>query len=290
MNDDGKRVDSAKANSYIIVKKLSDTSWLMQNYDMKNRIMQAGTYKDQNLQIPDGKFVYYDRLNTYNMSKAVLKVGKVDTANYLRTYGEFKNGKKNGWWVDYVRNGNKQREEYYQNGILEGPCRTYNFDTNTLMISGNYMNNQREGEWDTYDSKGEVISKEMYYHSRVYQRNDSVPSYSPPKPTAVFNAYMDRAIKKATDEQNVDKIFIAFTITPEGKVAYARSLGTPYKENDFLQKLLVIVKNSPPWKPANRGDESKPMLGVAEISVAITNGIVETKVLPETIRFFNPSR
>jgi hypothetical protein len=108
MKDDGKQTDSAKANSYIIIKKLSDTSWLMQNYDMQNRIMQAGTYKDRNLQIPNGKFVYCDRLNTYNMSKAVLRVGNVDTAIFLRTYGEFKNGKKDGWWIDYVRNGHQE--------------------------------------------------------------------------------------------------------------------------------------------------------------------------------------
>jgi hypothetical protein len=156
------------------------------------------------------------------------------------------------------------------------------------MISGNYVNDQREGEWDTYNPEGKVISKEMYYHNKVYQRNDSLPPYNPPKPPEVFNAYMDRAIKRVTDKENTNRITITFTVTTEGKITDIKLLRLSDQNDEFARNLLTIVKNSPAWKPANTGDESNPIQDFAEIAVSINNGIVETSILDQgKARFYN---
>jgi hypothetical protein len=48
------------------------------------------------------------------------------------------------------------------------------------------------------------------------------------------------------------------------------------------------LNESPPWKPANAGDENKPVKDFVEISVQINNGVVETRVLDQgKAKFYN---
>ena len=120
IDDNGKSTDISKATSYITVKQLADTAWLMQQYDMESAILQSGTFKDRNLKTPNGKFVYYRKLDFYN-NKQMKELLKSDTTNCIMTEGEFKDGKKDGRWTDYFIGGKKREEACHKNGVLDGP-------------------------------------------------------------------------------------------------------------------------------------------------------------------------
>ena len=153
IDDNGKSTDAFSATSYIIVKQVADTTWLMQQYDMENAMLQSGAFKDKNLRIPNGKFVYYRKLDFYN-NQTMKDILKSDTANCIMTEGEFKNGKRDGRWTKYFIGGKKWEEAYYKDGVLNGPYRSYNDDRSTIALSGNYIDGKREGDWEMFGLDG----------------------------------------------------------------------------------------------------------------------------------------
>ncbi len=266
---DDKRIDSVKALSYILVRQVSDTSWLMQQYDMHNSIMQAGTFKDKSLHIPHGKFVYYNKFYTYRM-KWSRGFKPPDTSNYLRGYGEYKDGKKNGWWIDYYRNGNKDRAEYYKNGLLDGPYEAYNHDTNTIFTAGNYVNDKREGEWDILSQKGDTLEKDMYFNGKVFERHQQLKQFVAAASPVDFIGMIEEKVTRLINETDHFKVLIGFDITPEGKVINPKIIGRGYNKS-FDKQLLEILSSSPVWVPANSGDPAKPIQDFSAVNIEADN-------------------
>lgn len=60
---------------------------------------------------------------------------KVCIAGYVSSLGFYKNGKKEGKWLDYFQNGQIQNEYYYSDG-------------------------KKVGIWKSYDKKGKLLSSE----------------------------------------------------------------------------------------------------------------------------------
>jgi antitoxin component YwqK of YwqJK toxin-antitoxin module len=282
IDDNGKPTDAFKATSYIIVKQVADTALFMQQYDMENAILQSGAFKDKNLKIPDGKFVYYRKLNFYN-NQTMKDILKSDTANYIMTEGEFKNGKRDGKWIDYFIGGKKREEVYYKDGVLNGPYNSYNDDRSTIGLSGNYVGGKREGEWNMFGLDGRVMETDKYRNGKVYSRKMMLGTYNSPKPPHGFETYFTRAFRKAITAQNIENVTIdysiVFTVTVDGKVVKP-ALSAPGQDKDPLAKtLLAVMESSPQWKPANTGDKNKPHEDFAIISVEINKGSITTKVL-----------
>lgn len=211
IDDNGKSINSFTATSYINVKQLADTAWLMQQYDMKNAILQSGMFKDKHLKIPNGKFIYYRKLNFYN-NAAMKEALKSDTTNYIMTEGEFKDGKKNGAWIDYFIGGKKKEEAFYKDGVPNGPYRSYNDDHITVALSGNYVDGKREGEWQMFNFEGKVIETDKYRNGKMYNRKMTLDPYNPPKMPNGFETYVDNALKKAIPAKDLENTAITYTI------------------------------------------------------------------------------
>ena len=282
IDDNGRSTDMFKATSYIIVKQFADTAWLMQQFDMENAILQSGTFKDKNLQISHGKFVYYRKLNFYN-NKQMKEWLKADTANCIMTEGQFKDGKRDGRWTDYFIGGKKREEVYYKDGVLNGPYRSYNGDHNTVGLSGNYVDGKREGEWEMFGLDGKVMETDKYRNGKMYNKKMSLGPYNPPKPPQGFENYVANAFRKAARAQNIGdatiNFSVVFTVTADGKVAKPSIDEFGHDDDPLARTLISVIENSPQWKPANTGDESKPHEDFAIISVEINKGSITTKVL-----------
>ena len=282
IGDDGKPADLFKATSYIVVKQLADTAWFMQQYDMGNTILQSAMFKDRNLQIPNGKFVYYRKLSYYN-NNVLKETFKADTANWITTEGTFKDGKKEGKWTDYLSNGKKREEANYKDGVLNGPYASYNEDHSTIGLSGRYVDGKREGEWDMYNLDGKVMEMDSYRKGKVYKRKMSLGSYNPSKPPQGFEAYVNDAFGKATRWQNIGngavKYTIIFTVAPDGKVIKPELMRPERNKDPLAETLLGIIANSPLWRPANSGDEAKPIEELAAISIEMAYGKAAIKIL-----------
>ncbi|HVS92974.1 MAG TPA: hypothetical protein VHE59_13115 [Mucilaginibacter sp.] len=283
VDNNGSPTDSLKATSYVVVKQLADTGWLMQNYDLENIILQSGTFKDRNLRIQNGKFVYYRRLNFYN-NREIKESLKSDTMNCITTEGSYKDGKKQGRWTDYFISGKIQQEANYKDDVLNGAYCRYNDDQTTMALSGGYAHGLREGKWEIFSSAGKLMATEKYHRGKMVSRETPVVRpLNLPKPPNGFKAYFTSELRKEASSQllhNLTRNYtIFFGVTVEGKVIEPES-GDPRQEQDSVTSILLnILKNSPLWQPGDMGDKTKPVEDLSGISVEITNGSVTIKVL-----------
>ncbi|HAL81748.1 MAG TPA: hypothetical protein DCO83_05545 [Mucilaginibacter sp.] len=271
-------VDQSKAKSYLIIKQIADSVWLMKQFDMRDTIMVSGVFKDKALQVPNGKFVYYAKLNPAAYGPNFKIKSARDTLNQIKTYGVFKNGLKDGYWIDYFDGQQKSVVEYYENGILNGPYESYNYDTNTVMTQGNYVNGERGGEWHILNRHGDIIQTDLYRNGKVYQSHKSITNYKAPEPAKEFYTFMDKGIRKLINDRDVARIVVAFTITVDGKLIAPNIVGKGYKPI-FDKQLLDMLPSSPLWKPANQGDVSNPIEDFSIVSIEVLDGQVKTTIL-----------
>jgi len=69
--------------------------------------------------------------------------------------GSFKDGKKDGLWVEYHDNGQLQEEGTYKDGKMDGPWVSY-WDNGQLGSKGTWKDGKREGPWVGYHKDGTV--------------------------------------------------------------------------------------------------------------------------------------
>ena len=59
--------DAERATSYGVYGKLSgENLWTLKRYDLYDNLMLSGSYKDEQLTIPHGKFIFYGSIFDYN--------------------------------------------------------------------------------------------------------------------------------------------------------------------------------------------------------------------------------
>ena len=78
-----------------------------------------------------------------------------------REQGSFKNGKRDGAWVGYHKNGQLWYEGNYKNGKSEGTWTDYHTN-GQLWSKGNYKNGRLDGVWVVYSRDGQLYSKDTY--------------------------------------------------------------------------------------------------------------------------------
>ena len=73
----------------------------------------------------------------------------------ISSKGHYKKGKQDGSWLYYFDNGNVWSEESWKDGKHEGTWITY-WDNGKLRSKGDYINGKQEGPWVSYWKSGEV--------------------------------------------------------------------------------------------------------------------------------------
>ena len=111
----------------------------------------------------------------YKKSTDVPFTGKVTG----QEQGTFKNGKKEGPWVEYWDNGRLQSRIFYKNGEKKGPSVFY-FDDGQLWGKGDFKNGEMEGPWVEYNDNGQLLYEGNYKNGKregpwvVYQSDGTV--------------------------------------------------------------------------------------------------------------------
>ena len=85
--------------------------------------------------------------------------------------GSFKNGKLEGAFFYYHKNGQLFRKGNYKNGKRDGEWVAY-YRNGQLMSKGNYKNGNQEGEWVQYWSSGKLYFKGDYKKGTVLNDED----------------------------------------------------------------------------------------------------------------------
>ncbi|MDB5020439.1 MAG: hypothetical protein JWQ28_1566 [Pedobacter sp.] len=154
--------DSTQAATYAIYGKLSgDSLYTYKKYDADGYVMVTGSFKDESLKVPEGKFVYYDWVDQLTTLGNTLPTTE-GKDRYILVSGHFKDGKKFGKWLTFYPNGSLKNVLTYVNDVVHGEYKY--FDTKgRLQISGNYVNGKKDGQW--ISDGGRKI--EQYSNNRV---------------------------------------------------------------------------------------------------------------------------
>ena len=75
-----------------------------------------------------------------------------------RYQGKIKNGKEEGAWFTYFKNGQLRSKSNYKNGEREGAWVAFNI-RGDLYTRGNYKNGKKEGAWFYFKENGERNDK-----------------------------------------------------------------------------------------------------------------------------------
>ena len=75
--------------------------------------------------------------------------------------GFFKDGKKEGFWRKYFKDGSLSSRKTYANGIETGPSERY-YENGQLWRKGNLKSGKRDGIWKFYNKNGRLSIEGIY--------------------------------------------------------------------------------------------------------------------------------
>jgi antitoxin component YwqK of YwqJK toxin-antitoxin module len=79
----------------------------------------------------------------------------------IYSIGDSLNGKRDGKWTDYYKNGQIAREVYYKNGLIDGLV-TWYYDNKIVALKSSYIEGKRNGIWKSYSQEGKLTELTNY--------------------------------------------------------------------------------------------------------------------------------
>jgi antitoxin component YwqK of YwqJK toxin-antitoxin module len=77
---------------------------------------------------------------------------------------EYKNGKKEGWWLEFYENGNPKVKSFYVNDSLQDSS-VYHHKNGALSDIQFYKKGKREGCWKKFNEKGMLVHEANYMNN-----------------------------------------------------------------------------------------------------------------------------
>jgi len=245
-NKNGKETkDSTKAVAYLLYQKTDqDSVWSAVMLDMHRRPIFKGSYLDEELTIPVGKFVTYQ--NVVHQHKVSEHQSSLDTVIAVKQTGYYINGLKEGIWITYFPNGNKQSIKTFENNELNGLFEEY--DDNEIIFSRcNYIKGLREGDSYIFRADSSVASYNKFWHGNSIESKeyDAKEQFYHAYPGFNFNYHVLKYLKKTGLPPAHGNVVVAFTVTAEGKLTKPEvQMGV----NPMLDEAVVeAINNSPSW-------------------------------------------
>ncbi len=125
--------------------------------------------------VPDGRQYAEISSNTGDYVEVAHFDKGVPTGEFLQTWAEsgdvkvrggYKDGKKNGVWVEIRRDGKIESEITYADGKRNGPSKTF-FTDNSVEKITMYADDKREGVEKTFRFESELIASEYTYKAGI---------------------------------------------------------------------------------------------------------------------------
>ncbi|TQM48574.1 antitoxin component YwqK of YwqJK toxin-antitoxin module [Arcticibacter tournemirensis] len=278
--------DSTKAEFYILVEyDKTDSTWKMQQYTLSDTLRVIGSFKDEQLKVPHGKFVVYNLFRISSQRKYSPLSKRIETEiiplrYYIADSGAYVNGQKEGEWTHFFSDGRIEYIYTYKGDQLNGRFRSYNYTTQKILIEGNYENGSKEGKWLTFAASGDILVEDTYKNnilrkslhrpsklkaSEQYKYTGGVPGYN-------FNSYLSEAVDNSNFGDARGRLTLSCTLNKNGKLIVSNFLSQSYFADEIILDAIFAVENAPSWKPAKIKDQ------LVEISIPVTISIPEKTI------------
>ncbi len=274
--------DAVNAVSYILVSKTPDSLYFVRQFNMKDSIELEATYVDNQLSVQHGEYKLYRWEKQVRTTKFDYNTKKLDTLivqgkNYLSTKGYYINGIKEGEWIDYYRDGCRQKLNTFHAGKLNGSFKMYG-PGNTISIEGGYLNDKLNGIWYNFSFKGDTSGID-YYSDGVLKKHISYLSDKKFKshfklgmPSYDLSYYINKKISKE-DRDTIYKNYYGkytFTLTKEGKLTNAiiERVNNLKVDTDIIEIFLAGSL----WKPATIDNNAAESLVEIDVAPLRQNG------------------
>ena len=207
--------------------KENDTTFVCRFYRTLGSMVKCETYKDENLQIPHGRFAWYNKL------------GNIDSIGIVT------NGKKDGYWQFNNPDGSMAVGVFFENGRR---IWTKNFTSNIL----------------TY-ADGTIIDLNSAYYKDSVDAITSGSNKQPAEFKGGIKgwvSYLEKTLRTPGRFREVagmggkGKVVVAFTVDTEGRIH------DPFIDHSVEwsvdMETLRVLKESPRWTPATQN--GKPVI------------------------------
>ena len=244
----GKLSENSKdATFYYLVEKKDDTTYLAKKYDMLDRLVVKGTYKDADLKIANGVFEYY----VSNLIKDLNIKYVTNEDRFIGTSGFFVNGMKTGIWVDYVQKDLKYRTYTYKNNKLNGPFCVFNVNNKQPIESGNFINDRKEGEVISFTNDGlKPYCTYIFLHDKIEK---TIWHFKAPRPAKNFDKYLEKACDPFFDFLKEKGVVVKIAINKKGTVDSLISINRILDQN-VVDLIKTAFLNSPKFTPGTSSD------------------------------------
>ena len=91
--------------------------------------------------------------NPFDLSKAITRI-------------EYKNGKRDGCYNYFHKNGQLMFRGNYKNGKLHGPFEGFHHYNGQLIETGDYKNGNPQGPWQRFDVNGNLVSSQIFKNGK----------------------------------------------------------------------------------------------------------------------------
>lgn len=146
--------DSSEAVTYAVYGKLSgDSLYTFKKFDFDGVLLASGSFRQDNLVEPEGKFIYYNWITPdNNYANDGFEINGRE--RYVELTGNFRNGLRQGRWISYYTDKKIKQVITFEQGILHGAYRYFAPD-GKLIAQGLYASGKKNGTWVLNSGKQE---------------------------------------------------------------------------------------------------------------------------------------
>jgi antitoxin component YwqK of YwqJK toxin-antitoxin module len=147
-------------------------------YNKEKKLISAGRYKGK---LKDGEWKYYsgNQLSSIEIYKDGKREGitKIYSKNgNLLEEIPYKNDKIDGIKKNFLENGKLYSEISYKDGVQHGSYFFYEGNPDPV-ISGNYVNGKKEGDWQIKDERGKLLQTLKYENGVLTNVSELTKAY-----------------------------------------------------------------------------------------------------------------
>jgi TonB family protein len=273
---------------YLDGQALTDTMYFNNSWEQSTR-EEARYYRIINMDL-SGDFMFH--VTDYYLSGQVQMTGTYRSirpddreGTFIWFYPDgqkqqecqYKNNELHGLFLEWFENGQNKTRQNFNEGLLDGPMKTWQQD-GTLHLEAQYSKGERHGFFISHYANGQIVRNELYDQDQFVEGQCFTPDGQPTEyfPYIIMPSFtggfpeLQKFIKKELNYPKKEEkegreatILVLFTVDENGHIQNPRIIHGD--SENFNKEALRIVNSFPDWIPGKMDGTPAPL----QVSVQI---------------------